>query len=212
MAKYPEPGRVKTRLAARIGPAAAAELQAAFLADLAVRLSTLDLPVRWAVWPAGAPLRALVPGAVCVPQEGEDLGARMCNAATRLMTEARAPIVLLGADAPHAPLPAIRAAADALVGEADVVLGPADDGGYWLLGMAEVVPALFADVPWGTRTVLAVTRERTRRLGLRERLVESTFDVDAPEDLERLRGLIRRGEAVLPATARVLATIPPPPS
>ncbi|HZP40139.1 MAG TPA: TIGR04282 family arsenosugar biosynthesis glycosyltransferase [Candidatus Binatia bacterium] len=207
MAKYPAPGRVKTRLAASLGEDAAVALARAFVLDLAARLATLPYEVVWAVDPADAPFAALVGGARCVPQRGADLGARMARAVADELGAGAGAVLVLGADAPHVALPAIIDAAGALAAGADVVLGPAADGGYWLIGLAAALPALFAGVAWGTARVLAETEARAAALGLSVRRVASTFDVDDVAGLARLADLVRRGAVELAHTRGVLETL-----
>ncbi len=208
MAKHPVPGRVKTRLARTIGAAAAAALSAALARDLARRLAPLPYAVTWAVWPPDAPFDGVVAGARCIPQRGADLGDRMANAIAALLAERPGPVLLLGADVAHLDLAVLDAAGAALASGAEVVLGPALDGGYYLIGTATLRRELFADVVWGRGDVLAVTLARTRALGLRVHLLPATFDVDEPADLERLREVIARGGVSLPATAAVLDALP----
>jgi hypothetical protein len=204
MAKYPEPGTVKTRLASAIGPQAASTLYRAFILDLAARLDPLGLPTTWAYAPAGAAFEALVPGARCLVQEGRDLGDRMANATATVLAADPTPVLVLGADSPHLPLAALEEAANALADDADVVLGPADDGGYWLVGLRKAAPGLFERIPWGDSSVFAETMDRAADLGLRVHVTAGTFDVDEPDALEELRALLRRGEVELPHTARLL--------
>jgi glycosyltransferase A (GT-A) superfamily protein (DUF2064 family) len=95
------------------------------------------------------------------------------------------PTLLIGTDCPALTPEHLRAAADALC-EHEVVLIPAEDGGYVLIGMRAPQPGLFSDMTWSTDTVLAETRQRIARLGLSVRELETLFDVDRPEDLARL--------------------------
>jgi uncharacterized protein len=208
MVKYPSPGAVKTRLASRIGPDAACRLFEAFIRDLAARLTLLGWPVTWAVWPPDARLDALVPGHRCVPQAGRDLGERLERAVHDCLAAAALPVVAIGADAPHLDPARLREAADALRGEVDVVLGPAEDGGYYLIGLRAPSPALFRGIAWGSAGVLAATLERARDAQLRTRLLAPTFDVDDENGLEALRDLVARGAVALPHTAAVLASLP----
>jgi glycosyltransferase A (GT-A) superfamily protein (DUF2064 family) len=113
-------------------------------------------------------------------------------------------VIVLGADVPHVDLSCVRRAVDALAGDADLVLGPALDGGYYLIGLRAPVPALFAAMPWGTAGVLAATTGRAEALGLRCELLPETFDVDEVADLTRLRTLIERGDVRLARTRRLL--------
>ena len=204
MAKYPEPGQVKTRLASSIGAQAASTLHRAFVLDLAARLQPLGLPTTWAYWPADAPFTSLLPDARCLVQEGRDLGERMAHATAAVLAADPTPVLVLGTDSPHLPLAALDDAASALAGEADVVLGPADDGGYWLVGLRAPSPGLFERIPWGDASVFADTLDRAAELGLCVHVAAGTFDIDEPDALEDLRALLRRGEVELPHTARLL--------
>lgn len=204
MARYPEPGQAKTRLASAIGPQAACTLYRAFILDLAARLATLDLPTTWAYAPADAPFASLVPGARCLVQEGRDLGERMANATAAALAADPRPVLVVGSDSPHLPLTALTDAAAALAADADVALGPADDGGYWLVGLRAPAPGLFERIAWGDASVFAETLGRAAHLGLRVHLAAGTFDVDEADALEDLRALLRRGEVELPHTARLL--------
>ena len=199
MAKHPAPGRVKTRLAATLGAERACALYRAFVLDLAERLDALPYDVTWAYWPAAAPFATLLPRARCRPQRGADLGDRMANA----VAECGGPAVVIGADAPHVPAARLEEAVEALAGAADVVLGPADDGGYYLIGLRAPTPAVFAGVAWGTSRVLTETLARAG--GLRTLLLEPCFDVDTPADLVRLSDVLARGDVALPRTAALLA-------
>jgi len=211
MAKHPAPGRVKTRLAAAVGAAAAAALSRAFIRDLAARLAVLPYAVTWAYSPRGAPFRALL-GSLparwrCGLQRGQDLGERMANAIRDELRRGAGPVLVIGADVPHVPVAALAEAAVALTSGCDLVLGPAADGGYYLIGVKASRPALFSGMRWGSDTVFTATRQRARRLGFRTHVLSPLFDVDEREDLDRLRALIARGELDLRHTARVLARV-----
>jgi hypothetical protein len=209
MAKYPEPGRVKTRLAAALGARAACALYRAFILDLAARLGRLPYRVTWAYWPPTARFPALVPGVRCRPQRGADLGARLAHAVEDEMAEGPGPVLVVGADAPHVSARYLAEAAAALTGGMDLVVGPAFDGGYYLIGVRAAQPGLFSGVPWSTAAVCRATLERAAGLGLRAHVLPPTFDVDHVEDLERLRDLLAEGEVDLPRTAALLA-VPSP--
>jgi len=205
MAKYPEPGAVKTRLARVLGADNACALYRAFVLDLAGRLDNLPYAVTWAYWPPTAPFQGLVRGGRYRPQEGGNLGERMAKALAEEFAEHGGPILVIGADAPHLPAARLAEAAAALAGGADVVLGPSADGGYYLIGLRGPAPGLFSDIPWSTARVLGTTRERAAALGLGVHLLPPGFDLDEPADLARLEGLLARGEVDLPRTATLLA-------
>src|SRR5262245_48191407 len=208
MAKYPSPGSVKTRLAAQIG-AAATDLSAAFIRDLSARLPAAGLPVCWAVWPPDAPFARLVGGQRCIPQIWRGLGVRLGNAIRSCLESAPLPVIAIGTDSPHLEIARIDEAAEALAGQTDVVLGPATDGGYYLIGLRAPCARLFRGIAWGSATVLEATLARARTARMQVRLLVPTFDVDDVDGLETLRGLLARGAVELPHTATVLRTLPP---
>jgi rSAM/selenodomain-associated transferase 1 len=204
MAKYPALGRVKTRLVTALGADGACALYRAFVLDLWDRLRGLPYPVTWAYWPPDAPFAELLPGARCRPQAGGDLGERMAAGIASELSEGGGPVLVIGADVPHVPAASLAEAVAALAGGADVVLGPADDGGYYLIGVKAMVPALFRGIAWGTPEVLCATLARAQELGLATHRLPPDFDVDEPADVDRLRALIARGGLELPRTARLL--------
>ena len=180
-ARAPLAGSVKTRIAQRIGDAAAARLHRTLvLAAVQTAHAARCGPVELHVTRCHAFFRTL--GVPLRLQRGVDLGSRMYRA---LASHRRA--ILIGADAP-ALMPAdIARAARWLQGGTDVVLAPAEDGGYALVGTRRVTPALFTAVEWGGAQVLAQTLRNASRAGLRCKLLRAVWDVDRPEDLERLR-------------------------
>jgi rSAM/selenodomain-associated transferase 1 len=208
-ARRPEPGRVKTRLARAIGEQGAASLYAAFVADLARRFAVAPWRVRWQIAPpmAGFAARFGLDAAACREQRGDDLGARMKSAFSDALEEGFARVVLIGSDAPQIAQATI-AAAFAALDDADLVLGPALDGGYYLVAM-RAGHDVFAGIRWSTATVLADTLARAGALGLRTAALDPIFDVDEPADLDRLREILDRPDvaAELPATAAELSRI-----
>ena len=177
-AKAPVPGHVKTRLRPVLDEEQAARLAAAFVRDTLLKAAQLGPPVT--VYYAGD--RALLvplapPNVRWAEQAGGDLGARMACVP--------APCLILGADSPHLPL-SLLSAALAAVPAYDVVLGPADDGGYFLIGLRAPQPALFEGIAWSTETVLAQTLAKAAALTLSVSLTPPWYDLDTPDDLHRL--------------------------
>lgn len=125
-------------------------------------------------------------------QSGADLGQRMEHAAVTTL-QCSGPLLLIGGDCPVLEGGHLRQALEWLVSGMDGVLGPADDGGYVLLGLNRSSPFLFAGVPWGEAGVLEVTRQRFAALRWRWRELDILWDVDRPQDLERLRSLAPDG-------------------
>ena len=178
--RWPQAGRCKTRLIPALGAQGAADLHrrlaertlavvraAGFAPE--VRVTGAD-PAAFQGW-LGAPARYVDQG------EG-DLGARLARAADP------APAVLIGTDAPDLAPAHLRAAAAALA-RAPAVIGPAADGGYWLLGLAAPMPQLFTDMAWSTPTVFAETVRRLRAHGAEPVVLDTLADLDRPEDLSR---------------------------
>jgi rSAM/selenodomain-associated transferase 1 len=189
-------GRVKTRLIGDLTAAAAAALHAAFLADLLARLrqGDFDLRLAWALEPGEALPAAPVPG---VRQEGESLGERLYRALAAAAGEAGVTAVAaLGSDHPTLPLALVHRAFERVEAGADVVLGPAEDGGYYLIALSAgaVAPRLFAEIAWSTGAVLAETLARCRELGLAVELLPEASDVDTPDDLRRLAARLADGD------------------
>jgi uncharacterized protein len=199
-------GRVKTRLIGALTPAQAAEIHQAFLDDLLERLRTgsFDLQLAWALDP-GEPVPAgPFPG---VRQEGDDLGERLYRALAAAGAEA-ASVAALGSDHPTLPLEIVHEAFERLEAGADVVLGPAEDGGYYLIALraGAVAPRLFEEIAWSTDRVFPETVERCRELGLRLELLPRASDVDTPEDLRRLALDMTEGDLGCPRTHALLTT------
>jgi rSAM/selenodomain-associated transferase 1 len=119
-------------------------------------------------------------------QEGEDLGARLKQAFSQAFDENVKGVVVMGSDSPTVPLECINEAFDEL-SHHDVVLGPALDGGYYLLGSSRYVPDLFEHISWGSPTVLQETVDALQRAGSSYSLLIEWYDIDTAEDLARLR-------------------------
>jgi hypothetical protein len=199
-------GRVKTRLIGDLSPGEAAELHAAFLADLVARLArgAFTLRLAWALDP-GEELPA--GPALGLRQEGDDLGERLYRALSAAAGEAPF-VAALGSDHPTLRLATVHRAFEALEAGADAVLGPAADGGYYLIALraGAVQRPLFAGVPWSTPAVLAATLDRCRELGLAVELLPEAADVDTPEDLRRLAADLSASDLGCPRTRALLSS------
>ena len=210
MAKLPVPGHVKTRLARTLGATAACKLYEAFIADLDARLAEERLAALWFYTPnAPGQLSHLVPHAAGVlPQRGPDLGRRMEAALDDAFARGYWPVVLLGADVPHVPLQRVRHALDRLALGMEVVIGPAADGGYYLLALGTRAPELFREVHWGGPGVYQETMTRIRGGNLAVEELAPWFDIDVPEDLEKLRALLAAPDGPrLPRTLSALQAL-----
>ncbi len=179
--RYPAAGLAKTRLIPALGADRAAALHRR-LTERALgtmRASGLPMEVRTTGGTADAFAAWLGRDVALVDQGDGDLGARMARAA------ADPPVVLLGADVPDLSVRQVAAAAAVLADGAKVVIGPAEDGGYYLLGLGAPLSWLFEDMPWGTDTVLALTLRRLAGRGIVPALLDTLADLDRPEDLLR---------------------------
>ena len=188
LAKAPLPGFAKTRLIPALGAGGAALLQARLVERaVATACAAVIGPVTlWATPDESHPLFQAI-GAhlgVTLARQGDgDLGTRMLAA----VAAANTPALVIGTDCPALTSDHLRAAADVLRGGGDAVVIPTEDGGYALIGMREPQPALFADMPWSTAGVMAETRRRLTRLSLSWREPARLWDVDLPQDIERLK-------------------------
>ncbi|MDV4343657.1 glycosyltransferase [Methanoculleus sp. YWC-01] len=189
MARMPVPGQVKTRLVPPLTPFAAARLYAGFLQDSIDRLARIDgIRPFVAYTPSGAGefFSGIVPPEFStVPQTNGDLGERLAAVSETLFSRGATAAVLCDSDSPTLPGRYIREAFQRL-DEADVVIGPCNDGGYYLIGMRRHIPRLFAGIPWSSARVTQRTIEAAERLDLGVSLLEPWHDVDTGADLDRL--------------------------
>ncbi len=198
-ARAPVAGSVKTRLIPLLGEHGAAALYRSLVERaLTVAHESGVGPVELWCTPATdddffAACRERFQVTLHLQHEG-DLGARMLNAFEDALTRWRR-VLLTGSDCPSLTAAELRAAAGALREKCDAVFSPAEDGGYVLVGLSQAMPALFDAMTWGTATVMEETRLRLRRLGWRWHELPVHWDVDRPEDYQRL---VREG--FLPAT------------
>ena len=207
-ARAPKLGEVKTRLAKAIGDERALALYEAFLDDTCAL--TQGLGARRVIAVAGDADHPRVAHLAksqrlaIEPQGDGDLGERMARAIAAHV--ARGPVVIIGSDAPTLPRAHLHRALDELMAH-DVVIGPSEDGGYYLIGARVPVPELFNDVRWSTGEVLATTLGRLA--GRAHALLPAWHDVDSVDDLSRLeRELEALPPSVAPATRRVLGSAP----
>jgi hypothetical protein len=209
--KHPRPGAVKTRLAAAIGPAAAAGLYRA----LAERVLEATTPAagdyeRLVFFdpPESLPqMREWLPGVRLLAQSGHDLGARMADAFARAFARGASRVAIVGTDAPGVSRATVREALSAL-DTADVVIGPADDGGYYLIALREPRPELFAGIEWSTPGVRGQTLVRAAAAGLSVLELGHLRDVDTLDDLRAewpaVRGLLGHRPELRAALARLV--------
>jgi rSAM/selenodomain-associated transferase 1/secondary thiamine-phosphate synthase enzyme len=190
-AKYPAPGRVKTRLAKIIGPVHAAALARCFILDELETLVRIQLPILLFHDPAGSgPAFAKLTQnrCSCFPQVGGNLGERMANGFEKAFSLEYPAALLVGSDLPDLPLSHLHEATRAL-GEGRAVIGPAADGGYCLIGLRreQLHPRIFAGISWGSSRVLGQTLDRFAELGKEVHLLPTWYDIDTVEELEAFR-------------------------
>lgn len=196
MAKAPVEGEVKTRLVPPLSAAQATALGAAFIQDIAGNIlaaaATAPIDGYIAYSPPGsqAVFASLLPAGIgLLPPRRTGLGVSLYDAATDLLASGYGAACLVNADSPTLPTARLTAAARALVMPGDrVALGPADDGGYYLIGLKHPHRRLFEDIAWSTERVLRQTLDRAREIGLEAVTLPGWYDVDDVASLQRLIG------------------------
>jgi hypothetical protein len=189
--RYPKAGQTKTRLIPALGAQGAADFQRRMTERLVEEGRKLgnSRPLNFAVRYEGGDLtlmrRWLGDTLPCLPQHGEDLGGRLRQAFADSFEAGHQRVIIIGADCP-ALSAAVMEQAFGELAQADVVLGPARDGGYYLVGLRAPLPALFSRIDWGTGKVLSQTRRNAALLRASVTMLEELADVDRPEDLQYL--------------------------
>jgi rSAM/selenodomain-associated transferase 1 len=194
MTKAPEPGNVKTRLSPPLTPEEAAEVNKCFLRDIGRSVedaSTLaDARGVGVYTPLGAEEAyeaVLPPDFILSPQRGNDFGERLVFAMQDLFTVGFGSVCLINSDSPTVPAASFAEAANELAKPGDrVVLGPADDGGYYLIGLKRLHRRVFEEIDWSTERVLEQTIQRANELGLAVHQLPAGYDVDDAATLQRL--------------------------
>ena len=193
MAKFPEEGRVKTRLAAEVGSRHACELSRCFVQDLLQSLSSEAWSCRLALYPwekREAMTDIVGKNVIQVPQRGSDLGERMEGVFADAFSGGIREVVIIGSDVPDLPPEVIAEAFESLA-DHDAVLGPACDGGYYLIGFRRETcrDRLFDNLPWGTPGIFSRQMGRFRDRDLRVYILPPWRDVDTLADLADLSRL-----------------------
>lgn len=191
--KTPTPGKSKTRLSPPLRPEECAAISTCFIQDLSATIGQLaqdDNASGHAVYtPVGSEveLRKLLPDEFGLTLQGEgDLGARLLKGIGDLLDAGHLAAILVNSDSPTLPLSILRAAVDAVKRQDCVVLSPALDGGYTLIGLSKPHARLFEDIPWSTSTVYQLTLDRAREIGLPVVNVPGWYDVDDAASLAML--------------------------
>jgi uncharacterized protein len=211
IAKEPVAGLAKTRLVPALGAVGAARAAAAMLADTlaAVRASGAEPWLCFTPAEARERLGRLAPGFGLLAQGAGDLGDRLAACLGDLLGAGADRVAIVGADTPHVPLATYRRAF-ALLDEVDVVLGPALDGGYYLVAAKAPQPDLFVGIAMGSGTVLSETLARAAGAGLQVSLLPPLRDLDRVEDLASAlaAGELAGAPAILTVATELLASAP----
>lgn len=213
-AKVPEPGAVKTRLTALLTDDEAARLYDAFLRDALDAYRGLGVAVRLYLGPtSGGPTSdgvpdGLVPDGVSLhAQRGAGLGERMLNAFVETFVAGHNRAVVIGTDHPTLPLAFVAQAFEELASPFATVIGPSDDGGYYLLGMNELYPQLFEGMDYSHPDVFADTLQRAHTTPAAISILPTWYDVDTPAALERLAADLDREPGGASKTREVMAEL-----
>jgi rSAM/selenodomain-associated transferase 1 len=206
-AKQPVPGKVKTRLSPPLFPEEAAELYRCMLGDVLATAAALTDVKQYLFYDGGEEaleyFRERAPAMTCVPQRGKELGERMENALRDVFSHGNGAAVIIGSDSPDLPAAFIEDAFGRLgQGEDVVVVGPSEDGGYYLIGMASLNRHLFRDIPWSSAHVMEETLKRAYGAHIAVSLLPMWRDVDTAADLERPE--LRDGRNGAPLTREFL--------
>ena len=194
MAKAPVAGAVKTRLVPPLTEQEAAEINVCFLRDMVANIASVtetEAATGLIVYtPAGSEstFDAVLPkGFQLLAQRGASLGERLCNATDDLLTQGYNSVCLINSDSPTLPKSILIRAMELLASDGDrVVLGAAEDGGYYLIGLKHAHRNLFREIAWSTSDVLARTRERAEGIDLPVEMLPSWYDVDDADTLKQL--------------------------
>jgi uncharacterized protein len=194
VAKRPAAGQTKTRLCPPLTGAAAAALYACFLRDtldVMRRVPAVTRGIGYLPDDASDYFRTLAPDMALTPQRGADLGERLDHLLTAALAAGTRQAVVMDSDSPTLPADYLVQAFAALSGPSDVVLGPCEDGGYYLIGLKRPQPRLLRDVQMSTPHVVRDTLALAEQLGLQVALLPTWYDVDMVAELDRLRAELR---------------------
>jgi uncharacterized protein len=215
MAKAPRAGEVKTRLLGALSPEEAKGLYVAFLSDTFALMEDVkeereNLALALCYAPEGdeeAFEEVEREGSLMIPQRGENLGERLINCFADLFALGFESIVVIGADSPTLPGEFVFDAFECFESDDDVVIGPTEDGGYYLVGMRKLHKRIFEDIPWSGAGALHVTIERAREAELNMVLLPEWRDVDTPEDFEKLKRELVENKEIAKFTRRFLKAL-----
>ncbi len=190
MARAPVPGNVKTRLIPPLNPDSAAKLYKAFLFDRLESVGTIkDADHFVAYTPSESKQifkKIIPPNYSLIVQKGTDLGERLDNVSSFLIKKGYEKVVLIDSDSPSLPISFIIDGLGCL-DNSDLVLGPCEDGGYYLIGMKERTPEIFFNIPWSSSEVTEITINIAKKIGKKISIIDEWYDIDTIEDLMQLK-------------------------
>jgi rSAM/selenodomain-associated transferase 2/rSAM/selenodomain-associated transferase 1 len=210
--RFPEAGRAKTRLIPALGPAGAAALHRRLVLRTlrtglsACRASGAELEIRFDGANEEALHHWLGDGWLCRSQGAGDLGEKMSRAFEDGFRQGRTATIIIGSDCPEL-TPEMLVSAFQRLEQSPVVLGPATDGGYYLVGLARPFPELFCGITWGTERVLAESVEILQRIKIKPDLLARLDDIDRPEDLAVWRRLVEHEESTGPRISVIIPAL-----
>jgi len=215
MAKAPIEGQVKTRLTQTLTAEDARQLYIAFLNDSFALMEAVagerdDLSLVLCYAPEGAEEafeEVEREGSLMIAQRGEDWGGRLTNCFADVFNLGFDSVIAVGADSPTLPEEMVHEAFDSLADDNDVVVVPAEDNGYCLIGMRKPQPEIFQNIPWGTGGVMAATEAQAKKMGLSLAVGPPWYDVDTPDRLERLKEELKTNKDAARFTRRFLKTL-----
>jgi len=211
VAKQPAPGQTKTRLCPPLTSEMAAHLYSCFLADtldIMRRVPGAERTIAYLPEDAGDYFRQLAPDLSLTPQRGESLGERLDNLIADALANGSVQVVVMDSDSPTLPPAYVAQAFEELTAGADVVFGPCQDGGYYLVGMSKPYPRLLREVQMSTPAVLRDTLALAAAAGAKVALLPEWYDVDTVSELENLRAeLPAMDDEVAHQTRRLLGRL-----
>jgi rSAM/selenodomain-associated transferase 1 len=190
MAREPEPNRVKTRLTPPLSPGDASRIYESFLLDKIENIKAImevDRFVAYTPETSREYFESIVPSEFdLIAQKGKDLGERLANVSDSLFRNGYDGVMMMDSDTPNLPSSYVISGLEKL-SENDLVVGPCEDGGYYLIGLSTQIPEIFQGIPWSTTNVTRTTIMKAQSEGFRLCLLEEWYDVDTIEDLKRLK-------------------------
>lgn len=190
MAREPKPNIVKTRFTPPLDPVDASRIYHGFLLDKIEQVEGINDSDRFVAYTPETSRKffeSIAPQDITlIAQSGKDLGERLANISKMLFRNGYKRIVIIDSDSPNLPSSYIISGLKALK-RFDLVVGPCEDGGYYLIGLSSETPQIFQDIPWSTSKVTEITMKKARVLGKKLHLLEEWYDIDTFKDLKRLK-------------------------